>query len=53
VSNHREKETNSGIFVSFGGKDRSCQILGEIDEDLWLVYSFVDRSFVTWNTGTN
>lgn len=53
IASLREKETDSGQFAAFGTKDRSCHILGEIDEDLWLTYSYVDHSFTTWNTGTN
>ena len=53
LSCFKEKSTDSGHFITTGSKNKGSHILGEIEEDLWLVYSFVDHSFATWNTSTN
>jgi len=50
---HKELQDGGDGFKQIGSKSKNCHILGEIDEDVWLIYSHGDHSFATWHAGTN
>lgn len=36
---HKELQDGGDGFKEVGSKSKNCHIIGEIDEDVWLIYS--------------
>lgn len=39
VTSIQERQGDSGQFDKLGSKHKTCHLLGEVDDDLWLAYS--------------
>lgn len=49
------KQTNQGLgsYRTQNCISKQAFILGEVEQDLFLMYSYLDHSFGTWNAATN
>ena len=48
-----QTKSNTGFFKQMNSLSKMCNLLGEIEKDVFLIYSYTDHSFATWNASTN
>jgi hypothetical protein len=48
-----ERHPDSGEFMQKCFMPKNVHMLGEIDEDQWLLYNGAEHSFGVWNTAIN